>query len=126
VRYVPIRRDPLGPSNRLLPSSFLGFLRAPAPGQNPTKIGQKSIYFHECEFFNSSATTTYNFDLSKQTGFPVSTAFWGEAEGQTGSLGFASLPLCAFAFSPRPKLNKTERFRTEWPEAYWTEVNKTE
>ena len=115
VRNGPILRNPTGPSHRLLPSSFPGLLRSPAPAQNPIKIGQKAVYFHECEFFSCSASITCNFAPSKQTDFPATTPNLPLTPDRGQVCLLASLPLCAFALSPRPKLNKTERFRTELP-----------
>jgi hypothetical protein len=113
VREVPILRNRLRPDRSgLVASSFPGLLRDPSRAQNPTRIGQKSVHFHECEFFSSSASTTYTFDLSKQTDFPAN-----PNPAPTPDPGqvcrFASLPLCVFALKLRRKLNKTERFRTE-------------
>jgi hypothetical protein len=39
--------------------------------ENRSKIGQKSVRFRECDFFNYSASDTYNFNPPKQTDFPV-------------------------------------------------------
>src|SRR5687767_12503940 len=77
VRDVPNLRNPTGPSNRLLPSSFPGLLRSPAPAQNPTKIGPKSDH---SKFINASAQAVYDFyrrrrsDFRRHGGFPVSQA----------------------------------------------------
>jgi hypothetical protein len=80
--------------------------------ENPAKIGQKSVYFHECESFKASAPVTYSFNPSKQTDFPV-------PNPRQLSL-FASLPLGVLALKPRRKLTKTGRFRRKLAQGYCT------
>src|SRR5688572_11742251 len=70
VRDVPIRRNPTGPSNRLLPSSFPG-LRNPAPAQHQTKIGPTSDHL---ELINDSASTIYNFRALERSDFHLTRA----------------------------------------------------
>jgi hypothetical protein len=101
-----------GPAHRLLPSYSPGLLRDPSASENPAKIGQKSVYFYECESVKASTPKTYNFDPSKQTDFPA-------PDLRRLSL-FASLPLCVFALKRRLKLTKTDRFRTKLPGLYCT------
>jgi hypothetical protein len=77
-----------------------------------TKCIQKRI----CEFFTSSATTTYNFSPLKCTHFPVLSARAPNCavlDPRRSTLCSLSWRLCAFALNPGPKLNKTERFRTK-------------
>src|SRR5687767_3001813 len=125
VRDVSILRNPPGPSHRLLPSLFPGLFRVPASARNRSKIGQKSVHFLECEFVSYSPATTYNFHALKCTDFPIGTPLRRRRKvgravpSAPHSRKFVSIRGC------RPKLNKTERFRTQSPGGYWTELNKT-
>jgi hypothetical protein len=75
-----------------LPSSGLGAL-ALTPGQNAYKTRTKCIQKRGCEFFNHSATATYNFNMLKCMHFPSRRRSLlprgeGQDEGQTGSSPF--------------------------------------
>src|SRR5688572_16842167 len=96
-----------GSAHRLLRSYSLGLLRSLSLTENPAKIGQKSVYFHECEFFSPLAPTTYKSDPSKQTDFLAANP-WKLSP-------FASLPLCVSALEIHRKPTKTDCFRPSAP-----------
>jgi hypothetical protein len=96
-----------GPAHRLLPSYSPGLLRDLCPPENPTKIGQKSVYFHKCGSFNSSAPIAYKFNLSKETDFPAPNPWQLSL--------FASLPLCVFALKAHQRLAKSDPFLRSAP-----------
>jgi hypothetical protein len=126
VRDVPIPRDAGKPFPRLLLSSFPGLLRDPASAENADKTSTKRRQKRECEFFSSSPTATYNFEVIRCLHFPATESpplprGEGQGEGQTGS-SFCAPDSCQFASvrGRHRKSNKTERFRTKMPRAYCT------
>src|SRR5688572_21643601 len=126
VREVPIPRDRLRPSHRLLVSSFPGLLRDPALGQNATKTRPKCNQNPKCEFFSHSAPVTYNFGPLKWLHFAAAEASplprgEGQGEGQTGSSPRGPswrkpVSICG----RRRKLTETDQLRPNFPAIYCT------
>jgi hypothetical protein len=78
-----------------------------APSEKRSKIGQKSVYFGECDFFNYSASTYYNLDPLKRTDFRLRPArnpnltpnpSWLGGGPASPRLPLSLSSLCALAF----------------------------
>ena len=89
------RRTPL---SRSFPY-FLPSLLSPVRPKNPYKTRTKSDHFRICEFFNHSASTTYNFNALKCTDFRISLNLNRNLRGRIAPEGFGDCRLPGTALS---------------------------
>jgi len=69
ARHVPGSTRSCGGIASISFPFFLGSLLIPLGPENPSKTSPKSDRFRECEFFNCSASTAYNFTPIKRSDF---------------------------------------------------------
>jgi len=108
-----------GLPHRLSLSFLPAFLVNPIGAQNAYIMRTKCAQKRECDIFNYSATITYNFNTLKCTHFPAPRPDLNRSlnlnpTAPSNSCPFVSIRGC------HSKLNKTERFRTKIPGAYYT------